>query len=189
MKANSPLRLLAALGLSALVLLIPSTAIANSVMKTDPIRGSNISISPSAITITTATPLSDMGSTITVLSPNGDQVDDGSLATTGMSAVLGMKPLTITGVYTVSYTLLTDNEDPLVGSFTFFFNAPGSITQPTPSPSASAPANTGVTNGGLGSYTFVIILDVLAAMVFMFLVWYAKQTFGIGSRSRKKPRK
>lgn len=189
MKAKTPLRIIAAVGLSALVTLLPSAAFANSVIKTDPTRGSNISISPSAITITTASPLSDMGSTVTVLSPNGDQVDDGSLATTGTTAVLGLKPLAITGVYTVSYTLLTDGEDPLVGSFTFFFNAPGSLTQPTPTPTTSAPANTGVTNSGFGSYTFVIVLDVLAAMVFMFLIWYAKQTFGFGPRSRKKPRK
>lgn len=165
-----------------LLLAAPAGAFANSITISSPVAGSSLNVAPNAVTITTAVALMDQGNQIVVNDPNGAQVDDGSLTINGMSAVVGLKPLTLTGVYTVNYTLLGINDTPLTGSYTFNFNAPSVISTPSAAPSsgASSPANQNL-NGG--SNAFVYTLLVLALFVFIFLVWYARQSFG----SPKKP--
>ena len=177
MKAISPVKSLATIGLTAILLLVPTTAFANSIMTTAPTAGANISAAPSVVTISTAEALAMDGNTLTVLSPNGDQVDDGSLTINGNQATIGLKTLTTTGVYTVSYSLLVDSEAPLAGSYTFFFTAPGTVTQPsaTPTPTTTEQAvNSGNSNG---TTAFIIVLLLLAFATFIFLIYYAKQTF------------
>jgi hypothetical protein len=90
----------------------------------------------------------------------------------------------------VNYTLLSDTDDPLTGSYTFLFNAPSSLGSPTPTPTQPS-AETAAENQNLnsGSNAFVYTLLVIAAFVFIFLIWYAKQTFGGVKRSTKTKRK
>jgi hypothetical protein len=90
----------------------------------------------------------------------------------------------------VNYTLLSDTDDPLTGSYTFLFNAPSSIASPSPTPTQTSPeAITENMNLNNGSNAFVYTLLVLAAFVFIFLVWYAKQTFGGTKRPPNNKRK
>ena len=186
MKSNSLLKSVAAVATSALLILIPSAAFANSITSQSPTAGSNISVAPSAVTITTAETLAMDGNSITVLSPNGDQVDDGSLTISGNQAVIGLKPLATTGVYTVTYNLLVDNEAPLAGSYTFFFTSPGGVTAPTAAPTPTTTQSTVTSGSSTGTTIFVIVLLLMALGVFIFLIYYAKKTFGSPKKRSRK---
>jgi methionine-rich copper-binding protein CopC len=171
---------------SAFLVLIPTAAFANSITSQSPTAGANISVAPSAVTITTAETLAMDGNSITVLSPNGDQVDDGSLTINANQAVIGLKALTTTGVYTVTYNLLVDNEAPLAGSYTFFFTAPGGVTTPTAAPTPSTTQSTVTSGSSTGTTALVIVLLVAAFGVFLFLIYYAKKTFGAPKKRLRK---
>lgn len=160
-----------------LLILAPATSFANSITISSPVAGSSLNVAPNAISITTAVALMDQGNQIIVNDPNGAQVDDGSLTINGMSAVVGLKPLTLTGVYTVNYTLLGTNDTPLTGSYTFNFNAPSVISTPSSAPSSGATSGANQ-NLNSGSNAFVYTLLVLALFVLIFLIWYARQSFG-----------
>jgi len=163
---------------------------ANSITASVPMAGSVLTTSPNSISISTAALLSEQGSSIVVNNPNGVAVDDGSITINGNSAEVGLTELITTGVYTVNYSLLSDTDDPLTGSYTFMFNAPSSVGSPTPSPTQPTTGTT-VENQNLnsGSNAFVYTLLAIAAFVFVFLIWYAKQTFGGKKRSTNTKRK
>ena len=164
------------------IALIPNIAAANSITSSSPIAGRTLDTAPSVVSITTSAPLADLGSQIVVNDPNGVAVDDASLTITGNTATVGLQSLTVTGVYTVNYTLMSDSSDPLTGSYTFLYNSPGSIGTPSAAPSV-APSTSASTDLNGGSNAFVYTLLVLALLVLVFLIWYAKQNFG----APKKP--
>jgi hypothetical protein len=165
-----------------LIALSPTYSIANSITATSPIAGRTLDVAPSVITITTTAPLSDQGSQIVVNNPNGLAVDDASLTINANSATVGLQAITVTGVYTVNYTLLSNSSDPLTGSYTFIYNSPASIGTPTSVPS-SVPTSHVSANLNGGSNAFVYTLLALALFVLLFLIWYARQSFG----GKKKP--
>lgn len=149
------------------------SASANSLVSTTPIAGAKLTSSPSVVTMTTAAPLIDLGNMISVLDPQGGRVDDGTLTINGTNAVAGLKLLTVSGIYTVSYSLLTDNDIPLEGTYTFSFTAPSVINSPSPTvitPSAS-PGNS--PNNSVGVPALVIGLILSAVAVFLALCFYA----------------
>ena len=165
-------------------------AFANSITAAVPQTGSVLTTAPNSIAISTAATLSEQGSLIVVNDPNGVAVDDGSITINGNTAEVGLTELINTGVYTVNYTLLSDTEDPLTGSYTFMFNAPSSVASPSPAPTQSSVETTQEnTNLNNGSNAFVYTLLVIAVFVFVFLIWYAKQTFGGAKSSPKTKRK
>ena len=156
----------------AAVAFAPTSAFANTLTSTSPTSGAVLALAPNAVSVTGTSPLTDQGSTLSVTDPSGHQVDDGSLTTNESTAVIGLKPLTAPGVYTVSYNLVSTSDIPLVGSYTFLFNAPAAISSPTPTPvqSSSAPA----VKANHTVDIFVIILMVFAIFVGLFLLWYAR---------------
>ena len=155
-----------------------STASANTLVSTNPISGSTLSVSPTNVTVTgQVTLLTDApdASTITVTDPNGVRVDDGTISIADMSATVGVKPLTETGIYTVTYSLASEGDAPLEGSFTFKYMAPSSISPSEPTPQASdqqSPASS-----SWGTNVFVIILLLLAVIVTISLSLYARKLF------------
>lgn len=151
-------------------------ASANSLVSTSPIAGSTITSTPSAITLNTQDVVMDTGNTVSVTDPQGGRVDDGTLTVTGTNIVAGLKLMTVSGVYTVSYSLLTNNDVPLQGTFTFTFTAPSVITSPTPtviSPSATSTATQAPASAGLGVPVLVVGLIIAVGAVFLFLLIYA----------------
>lgn len=147
------------------------SAAANSLISATPAAGATLTSSPSAITMITQAPLIDVGNSITVMDPQGARVDDGTLTVNGTNVVAGLKLLTVSGIYSVSYSLLTNNDVPLEGTYTFTFTAPSVVTSPTViSPSAS-PGNS--LGNSVGVPTLVIGLILSAAAVFLFLCFYA----------------
>ena len=151
---------------------------ANSLVNTFPASGSILSLPPSAVTITTQVTLLDIGNSVTVTDPKGGRVDDGALTVDGMGVIVGLIPLTLTGDYTVTYTLLADNDVPLKGSYTFGFSAPSVISSPTPSPIATS-ATTAPTTVSSNSATSIFVMGLLftAFVILILLSLYARKIF------------
>mgnify|MGYP003850655551 CR=1 FL=1 len=94
---------------SALVLLLTllgtTATFANSLVSTSPISGSTLSVSPTSVTVTGQLPLLADANEISVTDPNGVRVDDGTIMVNDVSATVGVRPLTESGFYKVSYSL------------------------------------------------------------------------------------
>ena len=151
---------------------------ANTLVATSPIAGSTLKAGPSAITITTEFPLIEEGNEIVVTDPNGKRVDTGILTVLGTDAVAEMKPLETSGLYKVSYLLLSEADIPLEGSFTFTYSAVVLSTpsaSATPQPSASATAQPVGSN--FGTNLFVIFLLGLSILVLIGMGAYARKIF------------
>ena len=148
-------------------------AMANSLVATTPMAGRTIQSAPSAITITTEQPLLDLGNDVTVTDPTGVRVDDGALTIDGTNAVIGLKQLVKTGVYTVNYSLLAENDAPFIGTFTFNFAEPTVIATVAPQPSTVATPS----GNNLGTTIFVLGLLAAAIIVTIALSLYARKLF------------
>lgn len=170
--------------LTALIISIISTAPAfsTSIVSTSPTAGSVLSVAPTAVTIKASAELADVANEITVTDPNGVRVDDGSIQIQGQVLMVGLKPLTISGLYTVSYTILAIADSPTISSFTFLYNAPAEMTLATPSPSQSTISTPTINRT---TDIFVIALLIFAFIVLIFLSRYAKQTFKAPVKARK----
>jgi methionine-rich copper-binding protein CopC len=169
----------AILATAALItLLFAPAAQANTLVATSPIAGSTLKAGPSAITITTEFPLIEEGNEIVVTDPNGKRVDTGILTVLGTDAVAEMKPLETSGLYKVSYLLLSEADIPLEGSYTFTYSAVV-LSTPTasaiPQPSASATAEPVGSN--FGTNLFVIFLLGLSILVLIGMGAYARKIF------------
>jgi methionine-rich copper-binding protein CopC len=169
----------AILAIAALItLLFAPAAQANTLVATSPIAGSTLKAGPSAITITTEFPLIEEGNEIAVTDPNGKRVDTGILTVLGTDAVAEMKPLETSGVYKVSYLLLSEGDIPLEGSYTFTYSA---VVLSTPSASAapqpSASATSEPAGSNFGTNLFVIFLLGLSILILVGMGAYARKIF------------
>ena len=104
------------------------------------------------------------------------------------SAMEVLFSLTVTGIYTVSYTLLSATDAPLTDSYTFLFNAPAVITTPTASPTPVVthpiiPSNSA--SSSAAKITVLVFLG-LATIVALFLVWYARLIWKQSRKARKR---
>ena len=93
------------------VIFAPVAAFANTLVATSPLSGATLESAPSAVTVTTELPLMDAGNEISVTDPTGVRVDDGALTIDGVNAVVGLKQLVKTGIYTVNYSCLLYTSD------------------------------------------------------------------------------
>jgi methionine-rich copper-binding protein CopC len=152
-----------------------STADANSLITTSPISGSTVTTAPMSVTLTTQKALLPDANEIVVTDPAGVRVDDGTITITDVSATIGLKPLVESGIYRVSYTLYSEGDAPLEGSFTFNFSAPTVITpteaSPTPTESQTPASSSWGTN------IFIIFLLIMALFVLVALALYARKLF------------
>lgn len=151
------------------------SANANSLISTNPLSGATVTVAPSAVSVTGQVPLIDAGNSMEVTDPQGKRVDDGVLAIDGASAVIGLKTLKASGVYTVTYSLFAENDVPLEGSFRFTFAAPSEISTPQPITVESATPKAQVSNWGTNA--FVIGMLVVAFFVLILLSLYARKIF------------
>jgi copper resistance protein C len=161
-----------ALTLGALLLGAP-LASANSVLSTTPTSGQSLESAPSAVTITTELPLLDTGNDVVVTDPSGIRVDDGTLTISGNEAFVGLKNFVRSGIYTVTYTLLAENDVPVTGSFTFNFAEPTVVATVAPEPTM-APTPSG---NNAGTTMFVIGLLLAALVVTVALARYARKLY------------
>lgn len=156
-------------------LLFPTQAIASTLVSTSPVAGQSLQSAPSSVTVTIDSPLMDTGNEITVTDPSGVRVDDGLISIGGNAAIIGLKPLVKGGIYTVTYSLIVENDVPLSGSYTFNFvqasMAPSVAPQPSQS-SQSVPSGNNV-----GTTMFVIGLLIAALVVTVALARYARKLY------------
>ena len=155
------------------IFITPLTAFANTLVATSPLSGATLQSAPSAVTITTELPLMDTGNEVSVTDPTGVRVDDGALTIDGINAVIGLKQLVKTGIYSVNYSLLAENDIPLVGTFTFNFAEPTVIATVAPEPS-KIPTPSG---NNLGTTIFVLGLLAAAVIVTIALSLYARKLY------------
>lgn len=152
-----------------------TSASANSLITTVPISGSTLTTPPSSVTLTTQIELIPDANELMVTDPSGLRVDDGTITIDGVNVSIGLKALTESGIYRVSYTLYSEGEVPLQGSFTFNFSAPSVIspTEPTPTPTQSqTPASS-----SWGTNVFIIVILIVAFFVLIGLSLYARKLF------------
>jgi methionine-rich copper-binding protein CopC len=177
-KVNLRISVIAVLLSFGFLSLSPYSAGANSLVSTSPISGSTVSVSPTNVTVTGQLPLlADAvdAHVITVKDPNGDRVDDGTISISDLSASVGLKTLVVTGMYKVSYSLLSDGDEPLVGEYSFKYLAPSNIApvEPNPEPSQiQTPASS-----SWATNVFVILLLIGAVIVTIGLSLYARKLF------------
>lgn len=149
------------------------SASANTLVSTTPTAGQSMESAPSAVTITAELPIMDSGNEVVVTDPSGIRVDDGTLTIAGNEAIVGLKNFVRSGIYTVTYTLLAENDVPLTGSFTFNFAEPTVVATIAPEPSKT-PAPTG---NNVGTSIFVLGLLLAALVVTVALARYARKLY------------
>jgi copper resistance protein C len=150
-------------------------ALANSIISTTPTSGQSLESAPSVVTITTELPVMEFGNDVTVTDPLGNRVDDGTLSIAENEVVVGLINLTRVGIYTVTYTLLAENDLPLTGSFRFNFNEPQVIAPVTPQPT---PTQSGAPTGNdAGTNLFVFGLLLASLVVTVVLARYARKLY------------
>jgi methionine-rich copper-binding protein CopC len=166
-------RITAVLGVIGLSFLISAPALANSLVATSPIAGSTLKVAPSAVTISVEVTPMDMGNEVTVTDPAGRRVDDGTLTVVGNDIIVGMKPITDSGVYKVTYNIISEMDLPLEGSFNFNFSTPTITTPQEVVPTTPAK----VQGSDFGTNLFVIGLLVASLIVLIALALYARKIF------------
>ena len=166
-------RIAALVGVIGLTFFIASPAFANSLVATSPIAGATLKVAPSAVTISVEITPMDMGNEITVTDPAGRRVDDGTLTVAGNDIIIGMKPITESGAYKVSYNIISEMDVPLVGSFNFKFSTPSISVPEEVVPSTP----TKVQGSDFGTNLFVIGLLVVSFIVLVTLALYARRIF------------
>jgi copper resistance protein C len=149
-------------------------ASANSLTGTTPVSGSILSIAPTSVTLTTEAPMASMGSEIKVTDPKGNRVDDGALTVDQNSANVGLLALTEKGIYQVEYSLITENDVPLTGIYTFTYNAPDKITTPKPTASKDSQVQS---SSNFGTTIFVLLVGVAGLLVAGLLVLYGRKLY------------
>lgn len=113
----------------------------NSLTQSSPQRGSMLTVAPSRVTLTFDLPCTggQLANVVLVTNETGERVDnrDSQIASNVLSATL--KPLS-SGIYTVSFRVVSDDGHPVNGGFQFQLNLPeGSPTESaTASPTTSA---------------------------------------------------
>jgi methionine-rich copper-binding protein CopC len=166
-------RIAALIGAIGMSVFMTGPALANSLVATSPISGATLKVAPSAVTISVEVTPMDMGNEITVTDPAGRRVDDGTLAVAGNDIIVGMKPITESGTYKVSYNIISEMDVPLVGSFNFIFSTPSISTPEEVIPSTPAK----VEGSDFGTNLFVIGLLVVSFAVLVTLALYARKIF------------
>lgn len=165
----------ASVALIALGLLFSGSAAstANTLVSTSPTAGQSLESAPSAVTLTAEVPILDTGNEVVVTDPSGIRVDDGTLTIAGNEAIVGLKNFVRSGIYTVNYTLLAENDVPLTGSFTFNFAEPTIVATTAPEPTQT-PVPSG---NNAGTTMFVLGLLLAALVVTVALARYARKLY------------
>jgi hypothetical protein len=166
-------RLAALIGAIGISVFMTGPALANSLVATSPIAGATLKVAPSAVTISVEITPMDMGNEITVTDPAGRRVDDGTLTVAGNDIIVGMKPITESGAYKVSYNIISEMDVPLEGSFIFNFSTTSISTPQEVVPTTPAKAQ----GSDFGTNLFVIGLLVVSFIVLISLALYARKIF------------
>lgn len=172
---RKPIVVAVLLGLIAIAAINPASA--NSIISTFPTSDEVVTVAPNSVTINSSGALIDLGNQITVVDPSGTRVDDGSITIDGKNLIVGLKPLTISGSYVVTYKLLAINDVPLDGTFQFTVNGISEITNSSASPTSTPITASENSNPNQMTDYLVIGLLVFAFFMLILLSRFARKTF------------
>lgn len=157
------------------------SAHAVEVTSTSPGIDATVVVAPNFVSVTADQELLEFGNSLVVISPSNERVDDGLITVSGNTVSVGMTELTESGKYLVEYELLVSEDSPLFGNFSFRFEGPPAIDEPTvsPTPGSEDGANEdGSREVGSNLTDYLVIgLLVLAFFVLMWLARFARSTF------------
>ena len=175
LSVRKPIVVAVLLSLIAIAAINPASA--NLIISTFPTSDEVLTVVPNSVTINSSGALIDLGNQITVVDPSGTRVDDGSITIDGKNLIVGLKPLTISGSYVVTYKLLAINDVPLDGTFQFTVNGISEITNSSASPTSTPITASENSNPNQMTDYLVIGLLVFAFFMLILLSRFARKTF------------
>lgn len=108
---------------------------------------------------------------ITVIGPDGSQVDNGNTLVNGDTAAVGLVDITDAGSYTVTYRIASADGHVVTDSYSFQFQPPAGYS---PAPDATA-VITPATEGKPGSGKPAVTTKILFIAVFGGALWWASK--------------
>lgn len=178
------------LALGVLLSLVSIPAHGFELISADPVVDSTITTAPSAITLTFSSDLTETGSSLSVRAPSGMAVDDGSILIDGGNVLIGLKGLSESGRYTVTYQFMSVAGELLSGSYVFTYDAPAVLSSPEPSATlAPAPEESQATPAeatGQSSRATDIFMIALLVVSFLVLIFIGRSLRKPKSKKRKK---
>ena len=126
-----------------------------------PAAGSTLAKAPKSVVLQFGEDILEMASNIiTVIGPDGSQVDNGNTLVNGDTAAVGLEDIADAGTYTVTYRIASKDGHVVTDSYSFEFAPPAGYS---PSPDASVvipPVTQGPPGGGVGAWTTKILFMV-----------------------------
>lgn len=184
------MRILQTLVVASICALTSLPAFAFDLTSADPSINSTITTAPSAVTLTFSSEVTETGSSLSVRAPSGMSVDDGSILIDGANVLVGLKQLSESGKYTVTYQFMNLDGEMLSGNYTFTYDAPAAISSPaqSSSPDSSMDENQespAVATGKSSRATDIFMIGLLITS-FLVLIFIGKSLRKPKSKKRKK---
>lgn len=176
----------AALALAVLATASPAGAHAQ-LIKADPARDAVLAAAPESASLTFSEDLSDIGGTlISVVAPDGTEVNSGPVRVEGPVASVPLLPLTVAGAYTVTFRVVSSDAHIVNDSYQFQYQPPvaasPSAAADTSSPGPVTTAEATGSKGGLRlSVGKIATIAVFAAVYFFVARWlkaYRRRSLG-----------
>lgn len=176
--------------MASICVLTSLPAYAFELTSADPSINSTITTAPSAVTLTFSGEVAETGSSLSVRAPSGMSVDDGSVLIDGANVLVGLKKLSESGKYIVTYQFMNFDGEMLSGNYTFNYDAPAEISSPTASPTVSESTEAtqespGVVTGKSSRATDIFMIGLLITS-FLVLIFIGRSLRRPKSKKRKK---
>ena len=157
--------------LLAIVLLGAAPASAHSTLvSTDPAQGSQVPVSPAAVTLTFSESVGIAQDSVQVLDPNGVRVDTGAARHRGSDAstvVVDLKPGLAKASYAVLWHVASADTHPVSGSFSFGVGVPAGTVRSAPAGDAAVRA----VHWALGALWYLGAAVLIGTAAFVALLW------------------
>ena len=155
-----PMRRIAPALLAGALALLPAVALAHTELASaDPADGSTLSDAPDEVVLTFEGEVGE-GSTFVVLDPSGAEVGSGGLdlEVADRNVLRGQVEVAAAGEYTVSWSVVGEDEHPVEGEVTFTYEPEGEAV----TPDTALPPGTGTPAAPIGLLLVALAAAVLA---------------------------
>ena len=114
----------------------------SELLSSDPAAGATVSTSPAWVALTFIQEIQPGFSVVTVIAPDGAQLQTGAPAEDGATVSTAVRSLPVAGDYTIGYRVLSADSHPIEGTVSFTFAGPPTAPAAAPSASSGRPAPT-----------------------------------------------